>query len=158
MALEDPRFICDDHCGRLARWLRFVGFDCLHDQKETDAQLLLKAADDNRVILTRDRHLAGKTLARQAILLSSSDPLIQLREVLESSSLTLADGRLLTRCTVCNAPTDIVDITAIWDRIPPYVQRTQTEFRLCGSCNRIYWKGTHVTRMLERLREVGLAL
>ena len=156
MASTEPKFICDDHCGRLARWLRFIGFDCLHDQSETNSHLLRKAAGEDRVILTRDHCLAAKTLARQVILLASPDPLIQLREVLEASSLTVESGRFLTRCTICNERIETIDTSTVWDRIPPHVQRTRTEFRLCNSCGRIYWKGTHVERMLERLRAAGL--
>jgi hypothetical protein len=155
MTSGDPIFICDDHCGRLARWLRFLGFDCLHDQSETDSHLLRQAAGQDRVILTRDRRLAAKTLARQVILLDSPDPLIQLREVLNTLALAVESGGVLTRCTICNEKTESVDASAVWERIPPYVQRTQTAFRLCRSCGRVYWKGTHVERMLERLRGAG---
>jgi hypothetical protein len=108
------------------------------------------------VILTRDRRLATKILARQVVLLVSPDPLIQLREVLESLGLSVERGRFLACCTVCNRRTEPVEASTIWTRIPSYVQQTQTEFRLCNSCRRRYWKGTHVERMLERLRAAGL--
>src|SRR3990172_9656915 len=140
MVSAELRFICDDHCGRLARWLRFIGFDCAHDQAETDSRLLRQSAEDNRVILTRDRRLAAKVLARQVILLVSPDPLIQLREVLESLGLGVERGLLLTRCMLCNRRTETAGASAIWTRIPPYVQRTQTEFRLSSSCRHVYFK------------------
>ena len=27
--------------------------------------------------------------------------------------------------------------------VPPYVARTQTDFRRCTRCRRVYWPGTH---------------
>ncbi len=156
MEVQDPRFLCDDHCGRLARWLRFVGFDCRHDQSATDATVLMIAGNEDRIILTRDHHLAAMVLARQAILLQSSDPVGQLREVIDSLSLVIDQARVLTRCTMCNSPITPVAATDIWDRIPPYVQKTRTEFKTCSVCGRVYWEGTHLTRMVERLRGIGL--
>ncbi len=156
IASTEPKFICDDHCGRLARWLRFIGFDCAHNQAGTDSHLLRQSAEEDRVILTCDRRLAAKVLARQVVLLVSPDPLIQLREVLESRGLGVERGLFLTRCTICNRRTESAEASTLWNRIPPYVQQTQTEFRLCNSCLRIYWKGTHVERTLERLRVAGL--
>jgi uncharacterized protein with PIN domain len=152
----EPRFICDDHCGRLARWLRFLGFDCLHNQNATDAQVLSLAATEDRVILTRDAHLAAKVLARQVHLLHESDPVRQLQEVIRAQMMSPDRKRLLTRCTICNHPTNPVDPSGVWERIPPYVRKTKTAFKLCMSCGRVYWDGTHVERMLEGLKKYGV--
>jgi uncharacterized protein with PIN domain len=158
MVESDPKFACDDHCGRLARWLRVLGFDCAHDQEINDADLLKLALDENRTILTRDSYLAANALARRVILLSSSDPLMQLVEVIGEANLSVREDRLFTRCSTCNTPTASVAKETIADRLPPYVRRTRDVFRLCPVCNRIYWRATHVAHMLGRLREAGITL
>jgi uncharacterized protein with PIN domain len=150
------RFICDDHCGRLARWLRTLGFDCAHDQGGTDAAVLALALSEERIILTRDHRLAGQALARRVILLSSPDPLDQVRQALEVAGAAIDPGSLFTRCAVCNRPTAAATLETVAERIPPYVRRTQTAFRVCSGCGRIYWRGTHVQRMLARLEAAGL--
>lgn len=156
MGIQDPKFICDDHCGRLARWLRFIGFDCRHDQVGADSAVLLIAANEERIILTRDHHLAALVLARRVVLLRSSDPLGQLREVLDNLSLDVDRARLLTRCTICNHSIEPADAANMWDRIPPYVQQTKSAFKTCAVCGRVYWEGTHIDRMVERLRGIGV--
>ncbi|HSG99496.1 MAG TPA: Mut7-C RNAse domain-containing protein [candidate division Zixibacteria bacterium] len=148
-----PKFACDDHCGRLARWLRVLGFDCTHAQDITDAALLTGALAEDRVILTRDRRLAQTTLARRVILLASPDPLAQLVQTLCETESEARRESLFTRCSLCNAPTEPRSGAEIGERIPPYVRRTQTVFRQCPSCRRIFWHGTHVAHMLRRLTQ-----
>lgn len=152
----NPKFACDDHCGRLARWLRVLGCDCAHDQNIKDADLLRLALEEDRTILTRDTVLAGHTLARQVILLQSADPLAQVVEVIESAGLTITPDNLFARCSCCNVMTEPTTLEAVTDRLPPYVRRTQTVFRICSSCDRIYWRATHVEHMLQRLRAAGI--
>ncbi|HUU46904.1 MAG TPA: Mut7-C RNAse domain-containing protein [Acidobacteriota bacterium] len=151
-----PKFACDDHCGRLARWLRVLGFDCTHDQNIQDADLLRLALDEDRIILTRDARLAAHTLARQVILLQPADPLAQVVEVMRSAGLTVAPVNLFARCSRCNVMTEPTTLAAVAERLPPYVRRTQTVFRVCPSCDRIYWRATHVDHMLHRLRSAGI--
>ena len=154
--VANPKFACDDHCGRLARWLRVLGFDCSHDQNIQDADLLRLALDEGRVILTRDADLADHTLARQVILLQSADPLAQVIEVMRSAGLTVDSDNLFVRCSCCNVMTEPTTLAAVAERLPPYVRRTQEVFRICPSCARIYWRATHVDHMLQRLRSAGI--
>jgi len=152
----EPKFACDDHCGRLARWLRTLGFDCAHDQSITDARLLAIALEEERIILTRDRRLVDRALARRTVLLESADPLAQLVQVLHVSGAPVDTNLLFTRCSVCNQPTEPTALAAVVDRVPPYVQKMHTAFRLCPTCGRVFWRGTHVQRMLERLQAAGI--
>jgi uncharacterized protein with PIN domain len=150
------RFICDDHCGRLARWLRFLGFDCLYQRDIDDHTLLRRATDEQRTILTKDHALAERALARTVVLIVSPDSLQQLAQVIDEQNLTIDSSRIGTRCSMCNGLAQPVPLEQIAERIPPYVRKTQTAFRECEGCHRIYWAGTHVQRMLERLRTAGI--
>lgn len=84
----------------------------------------------------------------------SEQPLAQLREVITVLSLELDERRLLTRCLPCNAPTHEIDPSEAGGRVPPYVLRTQSRFRRCASCGRVYWGATHRAGILERVRRV----
>jgi len=156
MHVPEPTFLCDDHCGRLARWLRFLGFDCAHRQDFDDATVLRQALDEGRMILTRDHALAGRAMARSVVLLESSHPLEQVNQVLRAFDLKVSDAQIGTVCTVCNVLTEEVETDAIEERLPPYVRATQQVFRECTMCHRLYWRATHVMRMLARLREAGI--
>ena len=66
------------------------------------------------------------------------------------------EERLLGRCLRCNQPLLEIDPEEARSRVPPWVARTQQEFRCCPECGRIYWPGTHASRMRERLEGMGL--
>jgi len=152
----EPRFICDDHCGRLARWLRFLGYDCAYDSAIDDGNLLKQAAEGCRTILTRDTGMASKAMARGVIRLQSDNPLGQLRQVLAQLGLTAEPRGIGTRCSVCNGLAEPVALEQVVEHVPPYVQKTRHSFRQCADCRRVYWHGTHVDRMISRLRTAGV--
>jgi len=152
------KFVCDDNLGRLARWLRTLGFDTVFRAEFCDTDVLTVALNDGRTILTRDTRLADKALARDLILLSSSDPLEQLKDVLHRQALIIQADSVFTRCPCCNTPVATVSKEEAASRIPPYVYRTKDRFTCCTSCGRIYWRGTHVERMIEYLRAAGITI
>jgi uncharacterized protein with PIN domain len=153
---SDWKFICDDHCGRLARWLRFTGHDCAYTPVIADASLLKYGASEGRIILTRDTRIAAKAMARDVVLIDSPVPLEQLRQVVEVHFLRIEMPRIGTRCSVCNGEASPVALEQVAGRVPPYVRRTQTSFRQCADCLRIYWPGTHVQNMISKLRDARL--
>ena len=50
-----PRFIADAMLGRLARWLRTLGYDTAYDDRIADADLVRRSLTEGRHLLTRDR-------------------------------------------------------------------------------------------------------
>ena len=140
--------------GALARWLRALGVDVAFDPALDDPELVERAVAEERTILTRDRRLTERRRARNHLLIRSDDVAEQLRQVLDELGLRPDPGRLLGRCLRCNAPLEPVDPEQARARVPPWVARTQGEFRACPVCQRVYWRGTHVQRMLQRLQEM----
>jgi uncharacterized protein with PIN domain len=67
--------------GRLARWLRVLGFDTFYDAAIADPDLVAIAAREQRVLLTRDRHLLRELRPAQALEVRRDDPLEQLQDV-----------------------------------------------------------------------------
>ena len=143
------RFHVDAMCGKLARWLRLLGCDArlgrLHDRREAET-----LARRGAVVLTRSPRFAG---LHGVVVLSSNDPLDQLREVAALGLVRPQEMRFLARCAECNE--DLLDATPeeVRGLVPDYVQATAPAFARCPRCGRIYWEGTHPERMRARLRE-----
>ena len=136
-------FVADVMVGKLARWLRVLGFDVIYSNKLEDDEILRIAAAENRIILTRDVAFAARCRPPcEVLFIAHNDWRSQLRQVVDAYRLT--NFRFLSRCMECNTSLSAVDKEHIVEKIPPYVYQTQEHFSLCGTCGRIYWHGTHV--------------
>ncbi|MCZ6695018.1 MAG: Mut7-C RNAse domain-containing protein [Acidobacteria bacterium] len=147
------RFFADCMLGTLAKWLIILGHDVRFLTKIEDGTLVALAAQERRIILTRDRRLVMRRAARNHILIRSQDLEHQIRQVLDERHLPIRADRLFRRCVRCNRPTRTVTRETVRGRVPPYVFKTQRRFTRCPSCSQIYWRATHVVSMLERLHK-----
>ena len=148
----EVRFLVDAMLGRLARWLRILGYDASYDSAISDADLVRRAYEQDRVVLTRDRALPEEWRLPRVLLLESEDPLEQLRRVVAAFDLDCHQG-LFSRCSRCNAGIEPRSREEVADRVPPRVLREQSQFFSCPSCGRIYWEGSHLDRMRRRLED-----
>jgi uncharacterized protein with PIN domain len=142
----EARFFADAMLGRLARWLRILGFDCAYESTIDDAELVRRAACEERVILSRDRALPEEWRISGIQLLDSEELVEQIREVIRAFDLGGA-VRLFSRCNECNHPLRSAAKAAVGGRVPPRVLATHEDFRECPSCRRVYWEGSHTERM-----------
>jgi uncharacterized protein with PIN domain len=150
--MDEPRFVADVMLGRLARWLRALGYDTLYFRDGTDRRLLAIALAERRRLLTRDVALSLR--AREAGLLVRAEQLdLQLREV--SDACGLRGQRALSRCLECNLLLARTTPDAVRNRVPPYTFATRTEFWLCSGCERVFWAGTHIDGIRRRLEPYG---
>jgi len=146
--LRQPRFVADAHLGRLARYLRMLGFDTLYENALSDRNLVAVSCAERRVLLTRDRELLMHRELTHGVFVHGDRPRKQLRYVL--GRLDLRDScRPLTRCTKCNSLLEGVAAGAISGQVPPRVAESFHEFRRCPGCARIYWRGSHYARMMK---------
>ncbi len=146
------KFIADVMLGRLAKRMRLMGFDVLYDRTLNDNDLLRLSLDQCRTILTRDVALAGRPLAADHLFIKSDRVSEQLGQVYSVFSPP-SSSALLTRCSVCNEPLLAIAREKIKDLVPVQVYGTGTSFLYCKKCRRVYWKGSHVKKMI--LQEVG---
>lgn len=152
-----PRLLCDAMLGSLARWLRLAGHDCAYEGPEADdAEVAARAVREERWLLTRDRELAS--LGPRTLLVRSSRLEDQLVEVLGRLRLTIDDDLARARCPECNGVLATVAAAEVADVAPPYVLATAAHFRRCRQCGRVYWPGTHTTRIRRQLRAVAARL
>ena len=153
----ETRFIADVMLGKLATWLRLLGCDVAYFPAISDEDLVEMASRSGRVILTRDLQLIRRRKARDNHFLVQYDGYKdQLRQVVERFSIDPL-GRIFTRCLRCNEPLKGIDRSAVRERVTPYVYETQNDFKTCGCCGRIYWKGTHrVVAMKQVMKIFGI--
>jgi uncharacterized protein with PIN domain len=152
------RFIVDENVGKLARWLRMMGFDSLFFSGEDDSQMVKQALAEDRVLLTRDTGIMKRRVIingrLKAILLESEEPERQMQQLMSALDIK-GQSQPFTLCLECNEP--LVDKTPadVKDRVPPYVYKTQTQYMECPECQRIYWRGTHWKAMLSKLEKLA---
>jgi len=149
------KFAADCMLGTLAKWLIILGHDVAYDSRIEDRELVESARRQGRTILTCDRRLVERRDARDHILIGSQDLRAQIRQVLEERGLRIRKDRLFRRCIQCNRRTRPAARASIRAEVPPYVYRTRRRFTRCPLCRRVFWRATHVSRMLEDLVEWG---
>jgi uncharacterized protein with PIN domain len=150
--LLEPSFLADAMLGRLARWLRALGYDTLYNPAPEDRDLVAIANAEDRILLTRDRHLMTFLQPARGLLLKSDKPLCQLREVVEVSGLA-APKALITRCMMCNRSVREATVGEVSAAPRSIVGARTGNINLCPGCGRLYWYGSHTRRMRERLEQ-----
>lgn len=147
----------DGNAGRLARWLRALGYDAACERGASDGQLVRRAAAEGRVLLTRDAGIMRRRPVTdgsvRALWLADDRWPEQLRQVVSELGLELSGpgpGRP-ARCLECNLELSSRTKAEVWERLPPRVRLGQERFWECPGCGRLYWQGTHWKRMRERV-------
>ncbi len=153
------RFIADSMLGRLARWLRLLGFDTYYTPHIEDSLLIEIACEEKRVLLTRDTRLVKRRGAEEFLLLEENDTFAQLKKVIEIFDLLPEDKEnpcpiCFIRCSLCNCLLDDIPKEDAKDHVPEYVYNTSESFRRCPSCRKFYWKGTHHDLLLKKLKSI----
>ena len=150
------KFIVDNNVGRLAVWLRALGYDATFINPIADSELLERARQEGRVILTKDTGILRRKLitsgAVQAVRIEGDDWRRQLAQVVRELGLQAEPE--FTRCIECNTELEPRTREEARPHVPPYVHRTQSAFLACPSCGRHYWQGTHWQRMKRDLGRI----
>ncbi|RJQ54773.1 MAG: hypothetical protein C4526_04880 [Nitrospiraceae bacterium] len=156
------KFIADAMLGRLARWLRLLGYDTLYYPAIEDRILLHIAEKEDRVLLTRDTRLVKVRGITEFLLLEENDTFEQLKKVIKAFNLLgthpiFSDtenmgcvprlSRLYSRCSLCNTLLEDVPKEQAREHVPEYVYQTSGSFKKCPHCNKFYWKGTHPEKL-----------
>ena len=149
----DPCFVVDGHLGRLAAYLRMLGFDTLYGNDADDARLAAIAATERRILLTRDRGLLKRSIVRRGAYLRSDQPVEQLVEVARRFGL-VERWRPFGRCIRCNTLLVPVSRAEVMHRLQPLTRVYYHDFRRCPGCDGIYWEGSHHARMARLIDEV----
>jgi uncharacterized protein with PIN domain len=149
----DTLFVLDVHLGRLASYLRMLGFDTLYKNDYDDPTLADISADEHRILLTCDRLLLMRKQISHGYFVRNRQPQQQLLEILSRFGL-YDELKPFTRCIHCNGITQPVEKQAIETHLLPKTKKYYNEFFQCSSCKKIYWKGSHYLKMKEMIDNV----
>ena len=151
------KFIVDSNVGKLARWLRIMGYDALFFKDIDDNKLVRIALSQDRVILTKDRQVLKRKVIisgkLKAVLIEDDDPKAQLAGVIKQLDLN-CHFRPFSLCLECNKKLIKQSKDRVCDRVPQYVFETQDEYMECPECRRVYWQGTHWESMCKELERI----
>ena len=147
------KFAADRNLGKLAKWLRILGYDTLYDRGDSDRLFLQRAADEKRVALTRRRDLVRVPKPGLLIVVESDRVGVQMKEVFTALKGDPDPARRMTRCLICNETLAEIAKESVAGSVPAYVFETCARFRRCPRCCRIFWPGTHTRQMDRYLRE-----
>jgi uncharacterized protein with PIN domain len=149
--LRESKFILDCHLGKLTKYLRMLGFDCLYKNHMDDDVIIEIARRDGRIILTRDKLLLKSTRVTHGYYVRAIEKHAQLCEVVEKFDL-YSQFKSFTRCMTCNHPLQAVQKEDILNKIDEDTASIFQDFYLCPHCDKVFWKGSHFKRMEEFVR------
>jgi uncharacterized protein with PIN domain len=154
-ALREPlprpaRFVCDVHLGRLARWLRRLGFDTAYRNDAADPEIAGQARLEHRIVLTRDVRLLQRRIIAHGYWVRSTAVQEQAREVVQRFQLA-SQVSVFSRCLACNGALHVVPKTDVLAQLEPKTRAAFDLFFQCEHCRKIFWRGSHYDRMAERL-------
>lgn len=152
-SLENPCFILDIHLGRLAAYLRILGFDTLYRNDYEDAELAIQSQQQQRVLLTRDIGLLKRRIVMFGYFVRETSPQRQLGEIFHRYQLK-GNVEWFKRCIRCNGLLQSVEKAAIQHHIATRTRLSYKNFQQCQSCGHIYWQGSHYDRMVQLVERV----
>lgn len=150
--LRNLKFVVDCNLGRLSRYLRLLGFDCLYRNDYRDKEVAAISQQQHRVVLTRDRRLLQHKVIDRGFFVRSTRPKEQVNEVMKRLDLYRL-VRPFSRCTRCNGSLESVSKDAVDALLQPKTRLHYNVFRQCPDCHQVYWQGSHHERMLKLVEE-----
>lgn len=151
-------FIVDTALGKLAKWLRILGYDTVYWRTDDPTGLLRRARDEGRTLVTRDTRLFKAKGGLEALLIREDNPFRQLKEVVRHFRIVVDQGMLFSRCLACNALLEQIDTEEAKGKVPDHIYHTHQGFSRCPVCRKVYWAGTHygqMTSVVKRLQKEG---
>lgn len=145
-------FIADANLGKLAQYLRLLGFDCLYRNDYDDAEVAEIASQQHRVVLTRDRRLLRRKIISHGLFVRSDQPRQQVSELLKRLDL-YDEVEPFSRCVNCNGFLSVIDKNSIIDRLEPLTREHYNDFKICNDCGQLYWPGSHFERANDLLEQ-----
>lgn len=144
--LRVTKFVLDVHLGKLARYLRLLGFDTLYERHYSDVQIAEISQEQKRIVLTRDVGLLKNKKITHGFWLRNTDPKLQLKEVVQRLDLS-NQFHPFVRCLECNGKIVSIPKESILEKLPNNTKQYYDDFYQCSDCQRIYWEGSHFQKL-----------
>lgn len=153
--MRKDKFIITRELGKLAKWLRILGYDSVYCRDKDVAGIVIRALREKRVLLTRSAEFT-KYKGIRTVVIKHDLADEQLEQVTEELGLVFTEGAIFHICVECNTPLEDIEKEKVQERVPEYVYKTQEEFKRCPKCDKIFWKGTHWDMATGWLRQHGI--
>lgn len=148
------KFIVDVMLGKLAKWLRILGYDTLYDNSYSDDDLFFKAHRQERILLTRDKELSSRMNPKYTLYITGLTVQEQVKQVVSAFNLNTTDF-VFSRCTLCNSPITTIPKNDVAGKVPLYIFESTTQFYFCPTCEKIYWPGSHIKQVRAILKTIA---
>jgi len=149
------RFLLDGMLGKLARWLRMIGYECTYMNDCEDRELLAMAKRDSLILLTSDAELFRTAVARgiESFLVEGRTETERLASLAERYGLNLSIDTAISRCPVCGWQLREASKGAVESVVPPATFKVYQTFWVCTNpkCAKVYWQGSHWKRIEQTL-------
>lgn len=152
-ALRDPKFIADTHLGKLAKYLRFLGFDTLYENDYEDSHIINISKNEKRIILTRDKGILKNSNVSHGYFIRSQQSEKQLAEVIKRFSLETLINPFI-RCSECNSLISKVAKDSVSEKLQPFTKKYYNDFYQCTGCEKIYWQGSHYSKLKNYIKKI----
>ena len=147
------KFLADGMLGKLARWLRMLGYDVKYFNDLDDNKLLEIAQLEKRILLTRDTQLFRRTPVHgvESFFIKGKIETEQLAEMAQHFSINLMIDINNSRCPKCNTKIQPISKDDAVGGIPQSTLRFYNAFWMCPNCRQIYWQGSHWKKISRTL-------
>ncbi|MEN6623333.1 MAG: Mut7-C RNAse domain-containing protein [Smithella sp.] len=152
---QSQKYLTDGSLGKLAKWLRLMGFDTIVYPRTINREILNFAYSEKRIVLTRRVDMVKRRFSGQIYLIEGKETEDQLKEIVRKISLKIEKDKIFSICLKCNERLSPVPKEEVFDLVPSYVFANCDNFNRCPNCKRIYWKGTHERNALQFLEKLG---
>lgn len=128
--MQSQKFIVDAMLGKLARWLRILGYDTFYFRGIEDWKIIKIAEETKRIIITRDKGLCIRARKKglECFMVFPDEDLVDILAKLSLKyKIDLTADPNFSRCTECNGILEKID---------------DNKWR-CTKCGKEYWKGSH---------------
>ena len=151
--VEDFKFVTDAALGKLAKWLRLLGYDTIVFPKQTGREMLRLADVEKRIVLTRRKDMLERQFSGRLYLVEGIEIAHQLKEVIRKYTLKINNQAMFSRCIKCNEKLISITREEVCNLVPPFVFENSSAYNKCLNCCKIYWSGTHQRNALQYLKQ-----